>query len=77
MHAGGGSANLTFFAFPYCFAMLDFSLPGGGSAKCFKNLLKHLLFCNRCYAIVVLQLCFAIDVLQLSFCICRFAILVS
>ncbi len=54
-----------------------FRFPGGGSAKRFKKLLKHFLFCNCCYAIVVLQLCFAIDVLQLSFCNCRFAILIS
>ena len=77
MRGGGSSANVAPSAFSYCFAMLDFSLPGGGSAKRFKKLLKHFLFCNCCYAIAVLQLCFAIDVLQLSFCNCRFAILIS
>ena len=40
------------------FLMFFWSLPWGGSAECFNNLLKHLLFFN-CFAIVVLQLCFA------------------
>ena len=65
MHAGGGSANFTPSAFSYCFAMLDFSLPGG-SAKCFKFALS-----SRCFSIVVLRL-----LCCNSFCNCRFAIVV-
>ena len=50
-----------------------FSLPGGGSAQCLKNLLKHLMFFNCCFSIVVSQLSFcnwfvAIVVLQLMVC---------
>ena len=40
--------------------MLFFRFPGGGSAKCFKNFLKQLLFFNSCFSIVVLPSSFAI-----------------
>ena len=58
-----------------------FRFPGGGSAKCFKILLKHLMLFICCSSIVVLQLsfcnyCVAIVALQLSCCKCRVAILV-
>ena len=36
----------------------------------------QLLFCNYCFAIVVLQLLFCNCCLQLSFCNCRFAVVV-
>ena len=57
----------------------------GGSAKCFKILLKHLMLFICCSSIVVLQLSFAIVVcncrvaivvLQLSFCNYWFAFVV-
>ena len=65
-------------AFSQCFAMLVFSLPGGGfrevfqtsalSTGCFSIVAFRLLCFNCHFAIVVL--------LQLSCCSCRFAIVV-
>ena len=43
LRARGGSANFTSSAFSYCFAV---GAPAGGSAECFKNLLKHFLVFN-------------------------------
>ena len=56
----------------FCYAR--FFASRGGSAKCFKNLLKHLLFFDFCFAIFLLQLMFcnsrfAIVVLQVCFAI--------